>query len=356
MSFWIERLHPHDRERVLDAWAVSKSTGDPFSEEFRFLAKDGRIVWVLDQTALLSRDEDGRPQQFQGVMLDITARKEAEAAALDAEARYQALASQGPVMAYIWERDPNAGGRHRYVSPQVERLLGYPMEQWNNDPDFFLSIIHPDDLEQVTASEIQTEYTGEAWSLDYRVISRTGEIVWLHDEGNLLSRDETGRPHRFHGVYIDITDRKAVEHELREAEERYRTLVEQLPAVPWTEEINTVTGRSTLTYLGPQTESVLGWSAEDIAGDRWDHARLLHPDDREAAAHASEIAINGGPWDQTYRIVTRDGTVRTVRSVGRCVSERGATTQIWQGITIEVVASHGSHDRTAADAGLNPSV
>jgi adenylate cyclase len=355
LSFWIERLHPHDRERVLDAWAVSKSTGDPFSEEFRFLAKDGRIVWVLDQTALLSRDEDGRPQQFQGVMLDITARKEAEAAAMDAEARYQALASQGPVMAYVWERDPDAGGRHRYISPQVERLLGYPMEHWNN-PDFFLSIIHPDDRERVTASEIQTEYTGEAWSLDYRVISRTGEIVWLHDEGNLLSRDEAGRPHRFHGVYIDITDRKAIEHDLREAEERYRTLVEQLPAVPWTEEINTVTGRSTLTYLGPQTESVLGWSAEDIAGDRWDHARLLHPDDREAAARASQIAINGGPWDQTYRIVTRDGAVRTVRSVGRCVSERGAITQIWQGITIEVVPSQASHDRAAADAGLNPSV
>jgi PAS domain S-box-containing protein len=357
LSFWIERLHPHDRERVLDAWAVSKATGESFSEEFRFLAKDGRIVWVLDQTALLSRDAHGRPQQFQGVMLDITARKEAEAAAMDAEARYQALASQGPVMAYVWERDPSGGGRHWYVSPQVERLLGYPMARWNNNPDFFLSIIHPDDRERVTASEIQTEYTGEAWSLDYRVISQTGEIVWLHDEGNLLSRDDSGRPHRFHGVYIDITERKAVEHELRESEARYRSLVEELPAAPWTEEINMATGRSMLTYAGPQTESVLGWPAEDLYGDRWDHTRILHPDDREAAIRASKIAVEGGgPWDQTYRIVARDGSVRTVRSVARCVSEPGALTQIWQGITIEVAPAREAESATALDTRLNPSV
>ncbi|MEP7059900.1 MAG: PAS domain-containing protein [Actinomycetota bacterium] len=355
LDFWIERLHPHDRDRVLDAWAISKRSGQPFSEEFRFLAKDGRIVWVLDQTALLSRDPVGRPQRFQGVMLDITARKEAEAAAVDAEARYQALASQGPVMAYLWERDPNGGGRRPYISPQVERLLGYPVELWNTEAEFFLSIIHPDDLERVNAWEIQAGYTGEAWSLDYRVISRAGEIVWLHDEGSLLSRDDAGRPHRFHGVYIDITDRKAIEQDLREAEERYRSLVEQLPAVPWTEEINLATGRSTLTYLGPQTESVLGWSAEEIAGDRWDHDRILHPDDREEATRASRIAVDGGDWDQTYRIVARDGSIRRVRSVGRCVSEPGAPTQIWQGITI-AVAPKSKRIAPQADAGLNPSV
>ena len=356
LNFWIGRLHPHDRERVLEAWSISKETGNTFSEEFRFLARDGRVVWVLDQTALLSRDEAGRPQRFQGVMLDITARKLAEEAAVDAEARYQALASQGPVMAYVWERAPNGGGQHRYMSPQIERLLGYPMDAWNGDDQFWLSLIHPDDREAAYVSQVQTEYTGEAWSLDYRVITRSGEIRWLHDEGSLLSRDDAGRPHRFHGVYTDITDRKEIERELREAEERYRTLLEQLPAVPWTEEIDTITGRSHMAYLGPQAMSVLGWPAEDLAGDQWNPLGLLHPDDRERAMIASRVADEEGHWDQTYRVVARDGSVRTVRSVGRRVSEPDAITHVWRGITIQV-EPHGEPATPPAceDAEISPS-
>jgi len=337
-TLWVARIHPHDRDRILKAWEESKASGEPFSEEFRFLAKDGRIVWVLDETSLLSRDATGRPERFQGVMMDITARKEAEAAAVEAEARYQALASQGPVMAFVWEHDPDGGGRHRYMSPQIERLLGYPMQAWNSDDQFWLSIIHPDDRERVYVSQIQTGFTGEAWSLDYRVITRAGEIRWLHDEGTLLSRDEAGRPHRFHGVFIDITDRKEIEQELREAEERYRTLVEQLPGIPWTEEVNTVTGRSRMTYLGPQTESVLGWRADELQEDHWNHGLFLHPEDRDAVMRASRAADAEGQtsWDQTYRIIARDGSVRTVRSLGRCVSEPGALTQMWNGIMIDV--------------------
>ncbi|MEA2579289.1 MAG: hypothetical protein QOE83_181 [Actinomycetota bacterium] len=358
-TLWVTRIHPHDRDRILEAWEVSKATGLPFSEEFRFLAKDGRIVWVLDETSLLSRDVTGRPERFQGVMIDITARKEAEAAAVEAEARYQALASQGPVMAYVLERSPSGGARHRYMSPQIERLLGYSMEAWNDDEKFWLTLIHPDDRERVFAAEVRIQYTGEPWSLDYRVITRSGEVRWLHDEGALLSRDEAGQPHRFHGVYIDITERKAMEQELVDAEERYRTLVEQLPAVPWTEEINTATRHSRTTYLGEQTETVLGWRDDELGGDFWKLERVLHPDDRDAVNRAVRAAYGEGTWDQTFRIIARDGTVRKVRSVGRCTSGLDAPIQIWKGITIEVGSRELSHlDRPSAedtDADVTPS-
>jgi PAS domain S-box-containing protein len=308
-------------------------------------------VWVLDETSLLSRDVTGRPERFQGVMIDITARKEAEAAAVDAEARYQALATQGPVMAYVWERGPAGGARHRYMSPQIERLLGYPMEAWNDDEEFWLTLIHPDDHERVFAVEVQTEFTGEPWSLDYRVITRSGEVRWLHDEGTLLSRDEAGKPHRFHGVYIDITDRKVMEQELVDAEERYRTLVEQLPAIPWTEEINIATGHSRVTYVGKQTESVLGWREDELSGDHRHLDRFLHPEDHDAVTRAIQAAYEEGTWDQTFRVVGRDGSVRKVRSVGRCTTDLDAPIQIWKGITIEVGSRESNHlNRSSGEA------
>jgi PAS domain S-box-containing protein len=358
-TLWVARIHPHDRDRILEAWEVSKATGEPFSEEFRILAKDGRIVWVLDETSLLSRDANGRPERFQGVMIDVTARKEAEAAAVEAEARYQALASQGPVMSYVWERGPSGGAMHRYMSPQIERLLGYPMEAWNDDDQFWLTLIHPDDRERLFALEVQTEFTGEPWSTDYRVITRSGEVRWLHDEGTLLSRDDAGKPHRFHGIYIDITERKAMEQELMDAEERYRTLVEQLPAVPWTEEINTATGHSRTTYLGTQTESVLGWREDELGGDFRKLERLLHPEDHDEVISAIQAAYAEGTWDQTFRIVARDGSVRRVRSVGRCTSDLNAPMQIWKGITLGVGPVGSSDLDTSpsggADAEVTPS-
>ncbi|MGZ8610748.1 MAG: PAS domain-containing protein [Actinomycetota bacterium] len=75
-DFWMSRLHPDDRPAVLAATLRSESTGEGFSMEYRYLHKDGRVVWVLDEAVLLSRNDHGEPSLFQGVMVDVTARRE----------------------------------------------------------------------------------------------------------------------------------------------------------------------------------------------------------------------------------------------------------------------------------------
>ncbi|HEX9820034.1 MAG TPA: PAS domain S-box protein [Methylomirabilota bacterium] len=79
-EMWKRRLHPEDRERVLAAMADSRASGTPFRAEYRLVRDDGRVVWLLDE-AVVVRDGEGRPLALQGVALDITARKEAEAEA-----------------------------------------------------------------------------------------------------------------------------------------------------------------------------------------------------------------------------------------------------------------------------------
>ena len=75
-EWWARALHPDDRERVLAEWTRSDESGEPYAGEYRLLAADGRIVWIRDE-AVLQRDEDGSPVHWQGVMVDITAAKEA---------------------------------------------------------------------------------------------------------------------------------------------------------------------------------------------------------------------------------------------------------------------------------------
>jgi len=223
-DFWMSRLHPDDRTAVLTATIRSESTGEPFSMEYRYLHKDGHIVWVLDEAVLVSRDGGGRPEFFQGVMLDVTARKEAEAYASQSEARYRALVEQMPAVSYIElpGSDP-AEAYFTYLSPQAERIFGVSTEVLMHDPGHFGRMLHPDDRERVLAANAESEATGEPFDEEFRVVRDDGVIVWLHSRATLIG-DDSGNPMFWHGVALDVTSQREAEASLRELEERYRLL------------------------------------------------------------------------------------------------------------------------------------
>jgi len=78
-ALWLKQLHPRDRDRVRANQVHSQSGGEPLSAEFRMLARDGRVVWFRDE-AVVVRDAAGQPRYVQGVMFDISERKQAEEA------------------------------------------------------------------------------------------------------------------------------------------------------------------------------------------------------------------------------------------------------------------------------------
>jgi PAS domain S-box-containing protein len=227
-DFWMSRLHPDDRHAVVAATLRSETTGEPFSMEYRYLHKDGHIVWVLDQAVLLSRDVDGRPDLFQGVMLDITPRKEAEAKARDTEALYRTLVEQIPAITYVELPSSDPGlAPFTYVSPQVERILGTSADELIADPHHLGRLLHPEDRDRVLAANERAEATGEPFDQEYRLVRPDGTVVWLHSRATLL-RDAQGRPMFWHGVALDVTQQRRVEAMLRELEERYRDLAGRL--------------------------------------------------------------------------------------------------------------------------------
>ena len=76
-DLWYRRLHAEDRERTYARWLRGRDEGEPFSQEYRMLSREGRVVWFRDDAAVLA-DGDGRPSLIHGVMFDITERKRAE--------------------------------------------------------------------------------------------------------------------------------------------------------------------------------------------------------------------------------------------------------------------------------------
>lgn len=333
-DFWMSRLHPDDRTAVLAATIRSESIGEPFSMEYRYLHKDGHIVWVLDEAVLLSRDGDGRPELFQGVMLDVTARKEAEAKASQSELRFRALAEQAPAITYVADLSEGTPGRVTYVSPQLTAVLGYAAEEWERD---WISTVHPDDRDRVTEAVARIAETGEPYDEGYRIMHRDGSTRWVRDYGTVVSHDPLGRPFEIQGLVVDTTATQRADQERREAEARYRALVEQMPAISYIELPGNDPSEASFTYLSPQAERIFGVSAEVLINDPGHFGRMLHPDDRERvlAANADSEAT-GEPFDEEFRVVRDDGVVVWLHSRATLIHDDSGNPMFWHGVALDV--------------------
>jgi len=134
---------------------------------------------------------------------------ESSRALQEAEARYRVLVEQIPAIVYTAEFGED--GRWSYVSPQIERLLGYATDEWLSKPSLWFERLHPDDRQQALEDERRSHSTGTL-SSEYRMIARDGRVVWFRDEARVVSIE--GAKPFMHGVMYDITTAKAAEQEL----------------------------------------------------------------------------------------------------------------------------------------------
>ena len=384
-DIWMELLHPDDREPTLAAHDEHNLTGEPWSREYRLIASDGRAVWFRD-VATLARDPQGRPLYWQGVQLDITQlkrveealrttkgdlevrvaegtteleeanvlmsleigeRRRAEEGLRATELRYRLLAEQIPAVTYIWAVKPYDDAASYYTSPRIEQLLGYTVEEWQTDPDFWMGRLHPDDRQRVLAAAIRSETTGEPFSMEYRFLHKHGHIVWVLDEAILLERDDAGKPKIFQGVTLDITARKTAEARASDSDERYRTLVEQIPAITYIEVPSPGSPDETrLIYLSPQTLDIVGYTAEELIADPSHLVWMLHPDDRDRVISLNASSERRGePFDCEYRVIAKDGTVVWLHSKATLLRDAAGTPRFWQGVSVDVSALHRAEEQ-----------
>jgi PAS domain S-box-containing protein len=355
------RIHPHDQAKVGEALERTRRTGESFLMEYRFLAKDGRVVWVLDHASLISRGESGDPSTFQGVMLDITARKDAESKAEAAEIRFRTLTERGPVVVYsfglVYDDDSiPPTSRMSYISPQVAEF-GYPVGDWLEESAWY-QMMHPDDRERIARHVDRLRRTGDPWSLRYRLIRSDGTVIWLLDTGGMLERDALGRPWTFQGILLDVTEDEEAKARLESSERSQRDALEGALAIPWTEEIHPETGFERYTFIGPQALDILGYTPEELMVERKHFPRMVHPDDRARIRTSVILAGETGLWDDTYRVLRRDGTIRWLHSLSRRSSPPGVLPEVWHGVTVDVTASREQPEMPSAmrdDARAEPS-
>ncbi len=313
---WRTMIHPDDRERVTAAAARSETTGEPFVEEYRYVHKEGRAVWVHDESVVIRRTPGGGPWLFQGVMYDITDRVESGARLAAAEEKYRTLVERMPAVTYVWDAGANEADDGNYTSPRILELLGYTADEWEVDPHRWQESLHPEDRDRVLAATARSAETGEAWVQEFRYLHRDGREVWVHDEAALSSRDESGRPRLFEGVMFDITERVETDRALQESLARFRALAEGAPVGIFEWDVH-----GGCTYVNARWCEAAGIDADHAMGDGWGDA--LHPEDRERVAASWEAAVSvGADFAAGYRFLHADGQIRWMQ--GRAAPVRDA--------------------------------
>ncbi len=221
-GLWTRCIHPDDLTRVHAIFDRARKTGERYAAEYRLIAADGHIVWV-DDTAELIVDGSGAALWWQGVALDITARKQAQEEVVLSEQRYRALVQHAADLVSVIGIDRTI----KFQSPALERLLGYsPEDRAGADG---LSFLHPDDVPvaQRALAHVATLPEGSTTRIELRAQHRDGSWRYLEATAtNLLN--EPG----INGFVVnsrDSTERKLLEDDLRRREERHRALLDAIP-------------------------------------------------------------------------------------------------------------------------------
>jgi len=230
------------------------------------------------------------------------------AGAADRVGRLETIFELAPVGIGIVDFD----GHTSMTNEVLRDSLGYSPEEFAAMP--FAEFTHPDDVQsnldmfaQMAAGKI------DHFQMEKRFIRKDGGILWADLTASLV-RDANGNPDYVIGTTQDISERKRLESDLRVAEERYRLLVERVPAVVYVAEPGPA-GR--WPYVSPQIEEMLGFTAQEWLADPEMWFRQVHPDDQEIALGEEERILRGGTgggiFSATYRLRHRNGTSVWVR-------------------------------------------
>jgi PAS domain S-box-containing protein len=329
-TIWQRRAHPMYREPVLRAWADAATRGLTFASEYRLRAADGRWVWIRDQAVPVSTGPRGRPI-YHGVMVDVTEQKRSEQ-------RLRQLVEELPVVTYLsYALNENDDHPLPYMAPGILELTGHPAEEWMSRPELWRSMVHPDDRERVFEEDRETDRSGDRFEIEYRFMRDDGRVVWVHDKAVLVEQD--GDRPVWQGIMEDITARREAEGRLREAEERFRAVVEQIPALTYIED--PVTAQP--LYVSPQVETMLGFTAEEWSRDAAFWEERIHPEDRRRVLASN--ASDGDEWSELYRTRAKDGRMVWVDNHAVLIRDDDGAPRFWLGVAIDTTERMENEER-----------
>lgn len=317
--------HPEDKEMIKEQMQRSLRSHKDHDFYYRIILP-GSKEKILHAKGHVVVDDNNKPIQFFGTLQDVTEQKKFEKELSEKQTFIQKITDVTPSLIAAYDIQT---GKYIFINNALKKLLGYEPEQvLNKGEQFFLNIIHPDDLEPLMEKNAKlleaanipnhasdSEMIGE---FEYRLRNNKGEYRWFHTYGTIFSRDKQGKVEYVLNISMDVTEQhllaKQLEdekflaekrsEELRQSEERYHQMIAEVEDYA----ILLLDINGIIQNWNKGAEKIKGYKAEEIVGKSF---RTFYPPEaleNHKPDRLLKLALEKGKaTDEGWR-VRKDGT------------------------------------------------
>ena len=331
----LAQIVPADRQSFDRSIRKATKLGHTWVWEGRICTPSGQLKWIRGESRQ-TPVTDGSIA-WDGILLDITTRKQAEIALRQSEAKYQKLADNIPGIIYQFRLAPDGSMTYPYVSSGCWELLEVPATALMLDVNCAIELMHPDDCPELERAMLASARDLTPLLCEARAILHSGELKWIK---------YASRPERqpdgsivWDGVMLDITaqqaalcERNRAEAELAASRQKYYNLIQSIDGVVW--EYDLIAER--FNFVSDRAVAILGYPIADwFEADFWE--LHLHPEDfEETRAICQEAIVNHRNCEVEYRLIAADERVIWIYDTFTIIDDDGGHPIATSGLFIDI--------------------
>lgn len=307
-SDMLKRMHPEDRELVNLLLSGDLRSGFSDNLHFRVVMPDGEVRHIMS-CARLDRDSEGRPYRLVGTVQDQTAEKlkdqekeESKRILRQRSEQLELAMSAAHLGTWTWKCDS------MFCSIDMKSSDIYGIDGPEVSMLQLSECIHPDDRDRVTNNLQRSLVNKTLYAEEYRFSRPDGREVTILDQGQAIY-DDSGLPTHMHGIIIDRTEQGELERQIREREELFRDMAENITEVFWLTDYEA----NRILYMSPQYERLFGMTVQSVYEDAASWSAHIHPEDKGGIIEKFRNEAPKGTYDAEYRILHPEGRVIWLR-------------------------------------------
>jgi len=310
-EIFIALIHPEDRERALEQIRSRRETGKPEVISYRVETSIGELKYVETRANVICDDRGDAAMLF-GTAQDVTGQKLLEQEITQKETRLRMAVDAAKLGVWEWHVENGTLS----CDDRCKEIIGHPDMSINRPEDLF-TIVVPDNVEAAQRAFVERSEKRTDLDVDMRTISSDGSIKQFNLKGEFRD-SEHGSASVMYGVVRDRTDSLRAQKKLADKEEVFRQLTEHITEVFYLTDIPT----NKVLYVSETFEEVYGLPVEELYEDSFSWSKNIHPEDLERVKNQYHDNAREGTYDEEYRIVLPDGTVKWVRDRAFPVADR----------------------------------
>jgi len=294
------KLYLNPREREEEIWSFLKK-GEDRNIEIKWRKKDGTPIWIQLNVKTI-KDKAGKILYYLGFVTDIDKKKKTEDELKKQEESYKTLIDSSKDAIYVLQNEKLV-----LVNPAWERLFGYSLAEVSEPSFKLINIISPEHHVLYTArmnKRKKEEFIPSTYELCG--LTKSGDKIEL--EVSVSDIQWKGKP-ALQGIYRNITERKNSEKALKDSEERFRQLAENIRDIFFVTDLD----NTKVFYISPVVEEVFGHKPKEFYDNPHKWFDVIHPEDKQPVMYLTEQITKTGIYDYEHRIIKPDGNIRWIR-------------------------------------------